>query len=94
MYWSWQSGYINFKIEATNKFGEDFIYHLGGYLPPFLNQKEVGFGANGDMIKVIFDAQGFLKSAAQKAKAKIMSPGQSAVELAEAAVDHFYIEAK
>ncbi|PKL78425.1 MAG: hypothetical protein CVV25_11665 [Ignavibacteriae bacterium HGW-Ignavibacteriae-4] len=39
MYWTWQSGYINFKLEgvsnkcATRK--NRFQYHLGGYQSPF-----------------------------------------------------------
>jgi hypothetical protein len=42
MYWTWQSGYINVKIEGidfSNK--NDFVYHLGGYLPPFQSLQTV-----------------------------------------------------
>ena len=39
MYWTWQSGYINFKLEgiASNcpARKNQFIYHIGGYLEPY-----------------------------------------------------------
>lgn len=39
MYWTWNSGYINFKLEGsiTNNTGKKipFEYHLGGYLSPY-----------------------------------------------------------
>jgi hypothetical protein len=45
MYWAWQSGYVNLKIEGrspqskTRKNG--FQYHIGGYLSPFYALKNV-----------------------------------------------------
>ncbi|MBI3239623.1 MAG: hypothetical protein HYZ43_12420 [Flavobacteriia bacterium] len=39
MYWSWQSGYINFKLEGWNPKStarkHEFQYHLGGYMAPY-----------------------------------------------------------
>lgn len=39
MYWTWNSGYINVKLEGTAPLVEDrngaFGLHLGGYMPPF-----------------------------------------------------------
>lgn len=39
MYWAWQSGYINFKLEGSSPRcptrHHAFQYHLGGYLAPF-----------------------------------------------------------
>lgn len=38
MYWAWQSGYINLKLEGTARHcparNHRFQFHLGGYLPP------------------------------------------------------------
>ncbi|MFM7769154.1 MAG: MbnP family protein, partial [Bacteroidota bacterium] len=31
MYWSWQSGYIQFKLEGKDKRGQAFNLHLGGF---------------------------------------------------------------
>ena len=39
MYWTWQSGYINFKLEGRAAQcparHQRFQYHIGGYQPPF-----------------------------------------------------------
>jgi hypothetical protein len=39
MYWAWQSGYINFKLEGKSNFcktrNNKFQFHLGGYQHPF-----------------------------------------------------------
>jgi len=38
MYWAWQSGFINFKLEGAspvcNSRNHKFQYHIGGYMPP------------------------------------------------------------
>jgi hypothetical protein len=31
MYWSWNSGYIFFKMEGTSPAASHFMYHIGGY---------------------------------------------------------------
>jgi len=47
MYWSWQSGYINWKIEGTSPSTKtrknSFQFHIGGYLPPNLAARTVAF---------------------------------------------------
>lgn len=39
MYWTWQSGYINFKLEGKSNLcktrNNEFQFHIGGYLFPF-----------------------------------------------------------
>jgi hypothetical protein len=39
MYWAWQSGYVNFKMEGKSPicptWKHKFQLHLGGYLAPF-----------------------------------------------------------
>ncbi|MFN6086764.1 MAG: MbnP family protein, partial [Fluviicola sp.] len=36
MYWTWQTGYIHFKLEGINNFKtkKDFVYHIGGFQHP------------------------------------------------------------
>ncbi len=45
MYWAWQSGYINLKLEGKSNLcktrNNEFQFHLGGYLSPFLGMKQV-----------------------------------------------------
>ena len=45
MYWTWQSGYINFKLEGTSSRcparKHKFYWHIGGYLSPFQSLRKV-----------------------------------------------------
>lgn len=53
MYWAWQSGYINFKLEGTSSsMGENksFQLHLGGYKRPFETARKVVLQAVGNNI--------------------------------------------
>ena len=88
MYWTWQSGYINFKMEGFvgNLEQEDkkFEYHLGGYSDKNNAYKLVEFNvqANSDIqfqmpIDIIF------KSIFSEKNYNIMSPSASAVSLSK-----------
>ena len=83
MYWTWQSGYINLKLEATKQDDDKIIYHLGGYsgdqnslqtinYPLFKNESILYFNFN---LKDIFSLE---KSIYPK---HLMTPGKSAIEL-------------
>lgn len=45
MYWAWQSGYINFKLEGSSPNSparnNAFQFHLGGYAAPFANMQTI-----------------------------------------------------
>jgi hypothetical protein len=45
MYWTWQSGYVNLKIEGTSSLcparKNKFYWHIGGYLPPYTTLRSV-----------------------------------------------------
>lgn len=45
MYWTWQSGYINFKLEGTSPIcparKNKFQYHIGGYQSPYNAMQKV-----------------------------------------------------
>lgn len=45
MYWTWQSGYINFKLEgiASNYAARNqkYYWHIGGYQEPFYMMREI-----------------------------------------------------
>lgn len=34
MYWAWNTGFINLKLEGKRSSGQDFSWHLGGYTSP------------------------------------------------------------
>ena len=47
MFWSWQSGYINFKIEgispSCNTRKNKFQFHIGGYQTPHQTKRQLSF---------------------------------------------------
>ncbi len=53
MYWAWQSGYINMKIEGTSSSCKtrknDFQFHIGGYLNPNYALRNVNINCNNNI---------------------------------------------
>jgi hypothetical protein len=57
MYWAWQSGYINMKIEGKSSSCKtkasarknEFQFHIGGYLPPYYALQKVEINFNGNV---------------------------------------------
>ncbi len=83
MYWTWQSGYINFKLEAAESSGDKIIYHLGGYngaqnslqkLQFLINPNHTTFYCNLNL-KSIFSATNLSHTK------HLMTPGTDAVNL-------------
>jgi hypothetical protein len=84
MYWTWQSGYINYKIEGKcNRSSErlhQFQFHLGGYM-----------GENNALLKTIFSIKNkttiginmnsFFDNINLQTTHQIMSPSKEAVKL-------------
>lgn len=88
MYWTWQSGYINFKLEgksglSKNKTGS-FSYHLGGYLEPFLCVQQISFKRSfSNHIEIVFNLEDFISKLPIENKAEVMSPSLMAVKLSK-----------
>jgi hypothetical protein len=88
MYWSWQSGYINWKIEGTSPSAKTrknaFQFHIGGYLPPNLAVRTVTFepqkGINNHVVRVQLDE--LFNQISLKESNTIMIPGKPAMVLA------------
>lgn len=84
MYWTWQSGYINFKWEGTINKTEKFEYHIGGYLPPFQTvQKIIIPSAGSQEIEIMLNLDNVLKQILKSDKKRIMSPGKEAQFLSQ-----------
>ncbi len=89
MFWAWQSGYINVKIEGQFSQcparGGVFDLHLGGYLPPFQTVQTVGLRrrARGDRneFALVLELAPLLENIAWDRKTNVMSPGSEAVRL-------------
>jgi hypothetical protein len=90
MYWTWQSGFVNVKIDGAllKSDGESdvFHFHLGGYRSPYVANKKMKFQIEKASNEISFnlDLDVFLETALQKGLKNIMSPGESALDLMEA----------
>ena len=89
MYWAWQSGYINLKLEGKSSRSthrnHEFEYHLGGYLHPFCAVQTIGLRVktepNQTEIPIIFDLKPFFDGIDFATQQNIMSPSAEAVLL-------------
>jgi hypothetical protein len=87
MYWTWQNGYINFKIEGKCNLNigknKEFVFHLGGYQNTFSTlqniQLPVLYNSN---ININIDVYKWLKEIDLSMQNHIMSPSNEAVLLA------------
>ncbi len=94
MFWTWQSGYINFKIEGFSRKSPardgEFRFHLGGYLPPFQTLQRVGLPVFSKEKAVLqLDLTPFFEKIDWQKKPNIMSPCREAVELSEVLAKSF-----
>ena len=87
MYWAWNSGYINFKLEgisseSTEK-NRSFEFHLGGYLAPLQTIQTVNLPIenNAKDILIGFDILVFMKEIDFNKTSNVMIPGSNAVQL-------------
>jgi hypothetical protein len=97
MYWAWQSGYINMKIEGTCDSiptkSNQFQYHLGGFLAPFESMQVVKLNRTTQKSIIIeIDLEHLLKIAFQEKYYSTMSPGIVSNFLSKNAVDAFKIK--
>ena len=98
MYWAWQSGYINFKIEGkspsckTRK--NEFHFHIGGYLPPFntMRKIELIYDKKANQINIGMDLNNFFSNIHLAETNSVMIPGNQANDLADYGTKLFYIE--
>jgi hypothetical protein len=90
MYWSWQSGYINFKFEGKSPSCETrknkFQFHIGGYQKPFTTTRPVTIEAKSiknNTLTVVLDVSKLFKSINLKSTNQVIIPGKKASDLAE-----------
>ncbi len=98
MYWAWQSGYINMKIEGTSSSCKtrknSFYFHIGGYLKPFKSLQKIEIPVNKiqNQINLTIDLEQFFSKINLKEINSVMIPGNKAMELANLSSKIFYIE--
>ncbi len=88
MYWTWQSGYINVKLEGksnlVNTPSHAFEFHLGGYLNPFQTLQMITIPCNHkDKLSLFINLKQFIESINLTRTNQVMSPNQEAVKLSK-----------
>jgi len=85
MYWAWQSGYINFKMQGLYKKNHktnDLEYHLGGFLHGLKCDQVLSFDINNKNELVLnFKYLDFLSKIDVENIHHVMSPGKDALML-------------
>ncbi len=97
MYWTWQSGYVNLKLEGRSNVcksrNNEFQFHLGGYQYPFNTlQKVILKVEENKKIDIVLDIRNFIESIDLSQQNQIMSPNKQAVLLSEKAVGIFSVK--
>ena len=88
MYWAWNSGYINFKLEGQSPScptrNNKFNYHIGGFLKNQNAYQRVELPVdNGQKIIINLDVGAFLNHLDFSVQHTLMSPGPEAVGMSK-----------
>ncbi|MBC7775348.1 MAG: hypothetical protein H7246_07915 [Phycisphaerae bacterium] len=99
MFWTWQSGYVNFKLEGVFEKcpsrNHEFQFHLGGYLTPFQSVQRVSLSApKGGNLQLQLDLTPFFDQIDWAKQYSIMSPSKEAVTLSKILANSFSVHAK
>lgn len=86
MYWTWQNGYINFKIEGKSNLSitknKEFVFHLGGYQNPFSTLQTIQLPIqNSEVISINMAIDKWINEIDLDKQNHIMSPSKEAVFL-------------
>ncbi|EAZ94736.1 hypothetical protein FBBAL38_09867 [Flavobacteria bacterium BAL38] len=103
MYWAWQSGFINLKIEGkssscpTRK--NKFQFHVGGYLQPYYAMRNINLYCNDNFnnkfknqIEIGMDLEKLFSEISLTSTNNIMIPGDEAMKIANLSTKLFSIE--
>ena len=98
MYWAWQSGYINAKVEGTSpsrpaSARRAFAFHLGGYRAPYATLRAVALPlarpSAATTLTVLADVDRWLGAAPLADTPDVVIPGAAAAALADRATQMF-----
>ncbi len=95
MYWTWQSGYINFKLEGFSKVcnskKNQFQFHIGGYQFPFNTLTTVNLKLNGSET-IFIEIDKLIESIDISKTTEIMSPNEKALSVSKKIASHFVVK--
>ena len=88
MYWAWQSGYINMKIEGESRSCKTrknkFLFHIGGYKKPNNALRKIELHGNfNENLNLIVDLAQVFNNINLKEKNEIIIPGKEAILMAD-----------
>jgi hypothetical protein len=95
MYWTWQSGYIDIKMEgvvysaATKK---EVQYHIGGYQPPFNALRKIQLPLKNAQPEIALELNTVLSTFDLSKVNHIMSPCKESVLLADKIANSFNVK--
>lgn len=97
MYWAWQSGYINFKLEGKsnicNTRNNVFQFHIGGYQSPYNTIQHIILPIKNETnINIKFDIKNLLSQIDLKNVNEVMSPSEKSVQISKQYSTIFSIE--
>jgi hypothetical protein len=101
MYWAWQSGYINMKIEGKSPSCKtrrnEFQFHIGGYLQPYYALRAIEIPIPKSQIPnnvpdIVIDLGEFFSEVKLRETNSIMIPGKKAMEIADLSVKLFSVK--
>ena len=84
MYWTWQNGFINFKLEGESSLcptrKNKFQFHVGGFQKPYATSQKVSLATSGDAPIVIdVDISFFFNAITISQTNTVTSPNKKAV---------------
>ena len=99
MYWSWQSGYINMKLEGKSNMSSDrkseFAFHLGGYQFPNIGIQTINLNvSDASDMEIDIDLKFFINQLNLSQQHHIMSPSIKAVTLSQLFSQSFKLSEK
>jgi hypothetical protein len=96
MYWTWQSGYINFKLEATyyppGKKEEQIALHIGGFQYPYNTEQAIALTTHSTAIHLIVNLDEIIIYSLQEKLKQVLSPGTHAVTFSKLMSHSFIIK--
>ena len=99
MYWAWNSGYINFKLEGSSPNCQgrknEFQFHLGGYLSPFESMQNIQLKIQSkNELNIKIELSKLFDQIDLRTQYSVMSPGTDAQKLSQIAATIFYVDEK
>jgi hypothetical protein len=99
MYWTWQSGYVNFKLEGISNVchtrNHEFQFHIGGYQMPFYCMQTITLPVkSADNFLMLLDLKKIMEGIDLNKQNHIMSPSHEALVFSNKIAQAFSIKIK